>query len=230
MKYFVDHVNGEVYQDRTRYGAQAWTENKGTPDKGGYHAIEMGYYTYIYGTLFLKEQPVSLYYNFISLPTEKTYYLRPVEIPFDQYRIKEIVYNNQDYTNFNATDKTVTLTPGTGGIFKVTYELTGEQGIASDNIKIPSSYSITQNYPNPFNPSTIISFSVPVESRVKITVYNILGSEVVKLTDGIQSIGNHRITFNGNNLSSGVYIYRIEAASLDGRQTFSSAKKMNLIK
>ena len=229
MNYFVDHVYGEVYQDRTRYGKQAWTENKGNPDKGGYHAIETGYYTYLYGNLFLQQKPVSLYYNLVPQQGVKTYYLRPVELPFDQYKIKNIVYNNQAYTNFNSLDKTITLDQGSGGVFKVTFELTGVQGIA-ENSNIPETFSLDQNYPNPFNPSTVISYSLPAESNVKITIYNILGSEIAKLTEGIQTAGNHKINFNAARLSSGVYIYRIEAESLTGSSRFTAARKMILMK
>ena len=229
MNYFVDHVYGEVYQDRTRYGKQAWTENKGNPDKGGYHAIETGYYTYLYGNLFLQQKPVSLYYNFVPQQGVKTYYLRPVELPFDQYKIKNIVYNNQAYPNFNSLDKTITLDQGSGGVFKVTFELTGVQGIA-ENSNIPETFSLGQNYPNPFNPSTVISYSIPAESNVKITIYNILGSEIAKLPEGIQTAGNHKINFNAARLSSGVYIYRIEAESLTGSSRFTAARKMILMK
>jgi len=229
MNYFVDHVYGEVYQDRTRYGKQAWTENKGNPDKGGYHAIETGYYTYLYGNLFLQQKPVSLYYNLVPQQGVKTYYLRPVELPFDQYKIKNIVYNNQAYTNFNSLDKTITLAQGSGGVFKVTFELTGVQGIA-ENSNIPETFSLGQNYPNPFNPSTVISYSIPTESNVKIIIYNILGSEIAKLTAGIQTAGNHKINFNAAKLSSGVYIYRIEAESLTGSSRFTASRKMILMK
>lgn len=61
MKYFVDHQYGEVYADRTRYGAFAWNENKASDWKAGYHSIEMGYYIYLYTSLFVHHQPVVLH-------------------------------------------------------------------------------------------------------------------------------------------------------------------------
>lgn len=96
----------------------------------------------------------------------------------------------------------------------------------------PASYSISQNYPNPFNPSTVINYSLPYESNVKITIYNVNGEVVNELVNGVGNAGNHEITFsiNGLNLSSGVYFYSIRASSLDGKHSFQQTKKMVLIK
>ena len=71
MQYFVDHQNGEVYADRTRYGGYAWNEAKGNSGKSGYHSIETGYYTYLYGNLLYQFQPAVLNYNFYSLPVDR---------------------------------------------------------------------------------------------------------------------------------------------------------------
>lgn len=75
----------------------------------------------------------------------------------------------------------------------------------------PSSYSLMQNYPNPFNPSTIISFEVPKTSKVKLTVYNILGQQVSILADGIFGEGVYQRTFDAAGLSSGIYIYELKS-------------------
>ncbi len=99
---------------------------------------------------------------------------------------------------------------------------------------LPQTYSLSQNYPNPFNPSTIISFSLPKESNVKIVVYSITGSVVKTLVNGVQSAGEHEVTLTTNTVSSemasGVYLYSIEAVSLDGTKSFSQVKKMVLMK
>ncbi|MGA7160888.1 MAG: aryl-sulfate sulfotransferase [Bacteroidota bacterium] len=94
----------------------------------------------------------------------------------------------------------------------------------TNNASIPRALTLSENYPNPFNPSTTIRYSVPVSGKVSIRVYNILGQAVATLVDGNQSAGSHEVSFNGANLSSGIYFYRIESGSS------SAVKKMVLLK
>jgi photosystem II stability/assembly factor-like uncharacterized protein len=96
---------------------------------------------------------------------------------------------------------------------------------------IPAQFELSQNYPNPFNPATTIQFGLPVSSKVKIAVYNILGEQVIVLTDKEYDAGYHKLIFNADALSSGVYFYRIEALP-DGKQAgnFMDVKKLLLIK
>jgi subtilisin family serine protease len=90
--------------------------------------------------------------------------------------------------------------------------------------EIPSDYQLYQNYPNPFNPSTNISFSLPEESRVTITVYNLLGEQVADLVDSEFASGIHTISFNAENFTTGMYLYRIEAGD------YRATKKLILMK
>ena len=85
-------------------------------------------------------------------------------------------------------------------------------------------YYLSQNYPNPFNPSTIIEYQIPKESNVSLKIYDLLGNEVATLISKKQSAGNYTVRFNGENLSSGLYIYSLRT------ENFSSNKKMLLIK
>lgn len=89
-------------------------------------------------------------------------------------------------------------------------------------------YSLEQNYPNPFNPLTVINYSIPVASPVKLTVYNMLGSEVVTLVNEYKEAGNHSVEFSAekldNRIGSGVYIYTIKAGS------FTQTRKMVVLK
>jgi uncharacterized delta-60 repeat protein len=96
-----------------------------------------------------------------------------------------------------------------------------EKSISSS---LPDEYLLDQNYPNPFNPSTTIKFSLPVEDNVVIIVSDISGKQVAELLDQNMEAGNHEITFNGSNLSSGVYFYRIITSR------FTDVKKMILVK
>lgn len=94
----------------------------------------------------------------------------------------------------------------------------------------PQTFQLEQNYPNPFNPSTTIRYAVPSESKVSITVINLLGQEVATLVNDIQSAGYHEVKFNASELSSGVYLYRINAISSIDSKEFSSTKKFILLK
>jgi hypothetical protein len=73
----------------------------------------------------------------------------------------------------------------------------------------PARFALGQNFPNPFNPSTQISFELPTESFVNLTVYDLLGRGVATIVDGIRSSGIHKLEFNALGLSSGVYVYRL---------------------
>ncbi len=78
---------------------------------------------------------------------------------------------------------------------------------------IPSEFSISQNYPNPFNPSTKIDFSLPVDSKVSIKVYDITGKEAAIIMNSQMNAGYHTVNFNASGLSSGVYFYTINTGS-----------------
>ncbi len=93
-----------------------------------------------------------------------------------------------------------------------------------DNTIIPTAFKLEQNYPNPFNPTTIIEYSLPVESKVKLEIYDILGRKILVLVNKDQKAGKHSTIFNGGNLASGVYLYRIKAGN------FTDTKKLMLIK
>ncbi len=88
----------------------------------------------------------------------------------------------------------------------------------------PVEFGLGQNYPNPFNPSTTITYAIPSEGSVKLTVYNLLGETVAVLVNKEQKAGSYKILFNGFNYASGVYFYNIR------HQNKSITKKMLLMK
>jgi photosystem II stability/assembly factor-like uncharacterized protein len=91
-------------------------------------------------------------------------------------------------------------------------------------------YDLLQNYPNPFNPETYIKFSIPDGNNVKLSVYNSLGQKVKELVNGYKEAGSYEVKFSGKELASGMYIYKLDAVSKDGKKNFSSSKKMLLVK
>jgi hypothetical protein len=93
-----------------------------------------------------------------------------------------------------------------------------------DNIAAPPTFSLSQNYPNPFNPSTTINYSLPKAGNVRLTVYNSIGSKVATIVDEYKTAGNYSVKFNGSNLASGIYLYRLESGG------YTAAKKFIMMK
>jgi hypothetical protein len=75
--------------------------------------------------------------------------------------------------------------------------------------ELPKDFVLSQNYPNPFNPATRIEFGLPSSGQVLLEVYNMLGSKVATLVNGVRSAGYHEVTFDGAGLASGIYFYRL---------------------
>ncbi|RJP61172.1 MAG: T9SS C-terminal target domain-containing protein [Ignavibacteriales bacterium] len=94
---------------------------------------------------------------------------------------------------------------------------------------VPEVFSLKQNYPNPFNPSTSIKFGLPVDSRVTLQVYNMIGQVVATLADGNYSAGTHNVNFDASGLTSGMYIYNIKTLGIDGK-TMNATRKMLMMK
>ncbi len=100
---------------------------------------------------------------------------------------------------------------------------------AETELALPGDYSLAQNYPNPFNPSTTISFTLPTTAYVELSIYNVLGQKVKTLVLGEKESGTHTVEWNssdqnGQQVASGVYLYRIET------DDFAASKKMMLLK
>ena len=88
----------------------------------------------------------------------------------------------------------------------------------------PVRFVLDQNYPNPFNPATVISYQLPASSLVSLDVFDMTGRKVATLVNGQVPAGEHQVTFNAASLSSGMYMYRLQA----GTQIMT--KKMMLVK
>ena len=86
-------------------------------------------------------------------------------------------------------------------------------------------FKLNSNYPNPFNPTTVISYQLPVNSDVKLLVYDSLGRTVATLVNGQQQAGLHRVTFDASQLAGGIYFYRLQTSN-----GFGEVKKMVYVK
>ncbi|MBI2417051.1 MAG: T9SS type A sorting domain-containing protein, partial [Ignavibacteriales bacterium] len=87
-----------------------------------------------------------------------------------------------------------------------------------------NTFSLEQNFPNPFNPETVIRYTLPVSSNVRLRVFDVIGNEVATLVNSVQEAGTHSARFNGAGMASGIYLCRIEAGN------FVTVKKMSLLK
>ena len=96
--------------------------------------------------------------------------------------------------------------------------------------ELPNTYSLNQNYPNPFNPSTTISYKLPITSKVKIEIFNTLGQCVDIVSNGIEDAGLHSRLWNAGDLASGIYIIKINATSINNKESFVKSIKMILMK
>jgi hypothetical protein len=149
------------------------------------------------------------------------------------YQVIGFVQGNGTTTqihNYSFMDKSVASGNYTYRLRQIDFD--GKSNYSQEigvNVNVPKVYSLGQNYPNPFNPSTKIDFNLAADSKVTLRVYNVLGQEVTTLLSGNMTAGTHNVTFDASRLSSGVYLYKIEAKGVDG-SNFTSIKKMILTK
>ena len=107
---------------------------------------------------------------------------------------------------------------------------TSTAAVTKDGAVVPSAFALGEARPNPFNPSTTIAYEVPQQAHITLTLYNLLGQEVVRLVDGVQAQGRHRAVWNGTNaqglgVASGVYVYRLTSST-----GYSETRRMTLLK
>ena len=128
-------------------------------------------------------------------------------------KTKIFVFENNKNIEITNTGNYKTETDGVTG--------NGENEITTS---LPTEFSLSQNYPNPFNPSTVINYELPSSNFVTLKIYDLVGKEVATLMNEKLDAGRYTATFNGSNLASGMYFYKISAGN------FTFVKKMVLIK
>jgi len=131
-----------------------------------------------------------------------------------------------DTGNYYLADNSCCIGTGEGGVdigaLGIGCSVTSTHQLNTD--LMPSHFALYPNYPNPFNPTTKITFSLPQLVKVTLTVYDVRGKEVINLVDEVLPAGHYEVAFEGADLSSGVYFYRIQA------ERFVQSRKMLLIK
>jgi hypothetical protein len=145
----------------------------------------------------------------------------------------KLSFAGKDVSKVNFTPTTIGKQEGitlvSPAAKEVTYEFNGDVHMTDGLSNLPKTFAAFQNYPNPFNATTQIRYALPENANVRLEVFNILGQKVKVLVDEFQTQGYKQVTWDGRNdngdqVSSGVYFYRINAGK------FSEVLKMSLLK
>ncbi|KAA3616898.1 MAG: T9SS C-terminal target domain-containing protein [Calditrichaeota bacterium] len=228
MKYFRDKVYGDVFGSTSRTG-QALGTSKASYWKAGYHSVELAFYTYLYGNLFIHQKPAELYYYFPATDSARSISLYPLAIEDENLIVTNVLLNDSLFDDYNPITRELSIDSGEGGIFKVTFENIKTSTIISPQFEAPENFVLFQNWPNPFNPSTTIRFNLPSQQDVNLSIYNVLGKEIYTIVNTQLQSGEHNYYWDGfdkNNkkVASGVYFYILKATN------YSKIKKMILVK
>ncbi len=198
MEHLVDSINGEIFSDTYPDGTVVRRSIKGDDYKGSYHSIEMGYYAYLYSKLYYLNQSADLYYKFEPSPEERQITLTPIPIQDKRLKIKSVTLDGNDFDNFNADTRTLTLASNQSGKFKVTFESVPQNPSGIDNI-------VTQNQVKVY----------PTLFKENIYIDGIQGNSVILITDLAGKVvyqqKNIELSLNVNlgNLASGIYIITV---------------------
>lgn len=131
---------------------------------------------------------------------------------------------NSPVLDLNYHQPTGKLVAGTHGRSLFEFDLSSISSLREDNSTLVNNFDLYQNYPNPFNPSTIIKYNLPSDMKVSLVIFNAVGEELSVLVNEFQNAGLHEVEFDGSNLSSGIYYYKLMAGYS------SEIKKMVMVK
>ena len=143
------------------------------------------------------------------------------QIPLEGYYVENSTAIASDGTLYIGKCLYSTFTQGVKTLIAI--QDTGSTSVSQSSIEA-SDYSLSQNYPNPFNATTHIKYSIPQSGKVKLTVYNLMGSEVARILDIYQGAGSYDVTFQPKDLASGIYFYTLTSGN------FTTTKKLILLK
>lgn len=188
---------------------EAWNDKK-IPAEKDYVKFEY---------IFLKNTKMTV----ISYSIKDYYhYYGIIVIPKRWYRL---------YTPVSNWDKVMVSGMAKRGVSGIDFALsdTRDTEVAGEITVIPAEYGLEQNHPNPFNPETAIRYHLPKDAVIELAIYNLVGQHVTTLVSGTQTAGIHTVTWNGRNdlgqdVPSGIYVYRIQAGD------FTASRKLTLIR
>jgi|AntRauTorckE6833_2_1112554.scaffolds.fasta_scaffold00113_22 hypothetical protein len=121
-----------------------------------------------------------------------------------------------DWDNLTEQNLIVQVDSNMDGNYDETFEVSPETPVSietNESSNIPAKFELKQNYPNPFNPTTNIDFNLPSSAYVELSVYNTLGQKVATLVNDQMKAGSHSINWDARNMSSGVYLYKIQVGN-----------------
>lgn len=192
----------------SEYGAQ-WTEGPDTTEvmPGFLVIISSVVVIDAFGTLKL---PIGEVQALRFVESYETINITPAGIDTSIYYT--VSFNSKEFANIHMllNELQPTVIPDL-----ISYSLpSGLVSVENQFDEKPASFTLYQNYPNPFNPNTKIEYFVPQSGKTNLTVYDILGREVKTLVDGFQQKGSYAVKFNAENLTSGIYIYKLTSGQL----------------
>ena len=210
MRYFQDPLNGEVYSDRTRYGEgiPQWGDHKGDGYKAAYHSIELGYYAYLYATLFLHEDIATLHYKFDSSSESRSISLSPLSAPPGDILIAAVRKDGASYSDYSTSERVLNIPAGVSGHFEVDFSISTQ--VSTEDVAT-TAFELDQNFPNPANGETEITFSIPVAGHVTLNLFDTIGRRVRSVVDEYQPAGQHSVSVSTQDLATGMYVYVLKS-------------------
>lgn len=182
MSHFIDPLYGETFQELDPTGTIIRNSTKGDDFKANYHAVEFGYYAYLYSNLYYLHQPANLYYKFAPTTSAQSIKLTPIPMEDGLLRIKSVTLDGANFTSFDASTRTLNIAANQGGKFKVTYESLIKNTTAVTKVE----ENLIKVFPNPTSDQIQIEGLVDIN---RIEVLDLAGKVLIETnTQNLQTI------------------------------------------
>jgi len=194
MNHFVDKENGEIFYTLDKTGTDIKKGIKGDDYKASYHSTEIGYYAYLYSSLYYLKGSAKLFYKFQPSDEERRITLTPIPIQENRLRIKSVKFNDSDYDLFEPDSRTLIIPPDIDGKFEVMFSYIPD---APNNIRETTRNAYFRIFPNPVKGILTVE---GVENVSKILIANVTGKIVLQQNNELASAN-----INVSSLQPGVY-------------------------